>query len=688
MSSITEQVGRVVGGRYRLLAPIGTGASAQVFAAVDTRLGRRVAVKVLHPTLASDGAFLRRFRAEARLAASLDHPHVMRVFDWGEEAGGPYLVLELLTGGSLRGLLDQSARLSHSQVAAIGFEAASGLAYAHRRGIVHRDIKPGNLLFDDEGHLRIADFGVARAIAEAALTEPIGAMFGTARYSSPEQANGSSLDDRSDVYSLALVLYESSTGRVPFSADTVSATLMARVGATLPPSPALGPLAPILAAAAISEPFARLDASSLAAELDLLRRQLPKPEPLPLARIELGRDASRWADRDPTDFDVADLERLGIPAVEPIPLDAPPGGPGPDGHSTEELASDMSLIGLAPSTGVAAGVPADAVAGEAVGATVLLPRVSPEPLQPQVTPAPPRRRRRRRLVVGIVSGVLAACLAAAGITAAVVHYGVYSHVVPKVVGDDVAIATAMTRNAGLRLTVGTETYDVNAPAGQVIWQSIAPGRHERSGTYIIVTESKGPPPVAVPDLVKLTQKAARAKLTSGHLAWRTQLEFSETVGPGIVFGQYPKSTAGDQPWGSKVLLYVSKGPRPRIVPNLYDLSLKTAVADLQNQQLKYKLAPGQYSTVVPQGDVISQNPLEKASVRRYDVVSIVVSLGEPIVTIPHLRGLSVRQARSELKNLGLFVQVYGPASGGTVLFSDPSQGSSIREGQTVTLYTI
>ncbi len=236
MSSITEQVGRVVGGRYRLLAPIGAGASSQVFAAVDTRLGRRVAVKVLHPMLASDGSFLRRFRAEARLAASLDHPHVMRVFDWGEEEGGPYLVLELLTGGSLRGLLDTGARLSHAQVASLGSEAAAGMAYAHRRGIIHRDIKPGNLLFDDEGHLRIADFGVARAIAEAALTEPLGAIFGTARYASPEQANGSALDDRTDVYSLALVLYEALTGRVPFAADTVSGTLMARVDSTLPPA--------------------------------------------------------------------------------------------------------------------------------------------------------------------------------------------------------------------------------------------------------------------------------------------------------------------------------------------------------------------------------------------------------------------------------------------------------------------
>jgi len=167
-----------------------------------------------------------------------------------------------------------------------------------------------------------------------------------------------------------------------------------------------------------------------------------------------------------------------------------------------------------------------------------------------------------------------------------------------------------------------------------------------------------------------------------------QLDFSETVGPGIVFDQDPKPIAGDQAWGSKVVLYVSKGPHPRIVPALYDLPLNTAIADLHARQLKYALAPWQPSTSVPQGDVISQNPLEKASVGRYHVVSLVVSLGEPYVKIPHLRGLSVKRARSDLGHLGLLVQVYGPGSGGTVLFTDPSQGSSIREGQTVTLYTI
>ena len=181
---------------------------------------------------------------------------MLHVYDWGDDDGMPYLVLEYLGGGSLRSLLDAGRLLSPQQAATIGAEAANGLAYAHRRGLVHRDIKPANLLFDDDGRLLVADFGLARALAEAALTEPLGTVMGTARYASPEQVEGRPVDDRTDVYSLALTLYESVTGRVPFAGDTTVATLMARVGAVLPPARELGPLAPVLAQAAISEPLA------------------------------------------------------------------------------------------------------------------------------------------------------------------------------------------------------------------------------------------------------------------------------------------------------------------------------------------------------------------------------------------------------------------------------------------------
>ena len=245
MTRMTDQIGRVLGGRYRLLSPLGSGASAQVYLADDVRLRRRVAVKVLHPALADDESFLRRFRAEAQAAAALSHPHLLAVYDWSDD-DRPFLVTEYLAGGSLRAMLDAGHRLSPAQALVVGLEAARALDHAHRHGFVHRDIKPANLLFGDDGRLRVADFGLARAIAEAGWTEPTGAVLGTARYASPEQARGEALDGRSDVYSLALVLVEAVTGEVPFTADTTIGTLMARLDRSLDVPAELGPLAPAL----------------------------------------------------------------------------------------------------------------------------------------------------------------------------------------------------------------------------------------------------------------------------------------------------------------------------------------------------------------------------------------------------------------------------------------------------------
>ena len=228
LSGVADLVGRVLAGRYRLLAPIGTGASGRVYVADDVRLRRKVAVKVLHSALADDAGFLRRFRTEAQLAASLHHPNIMAVYDWGDD-GVPFMVLELLEGGSLRGMLDHERRLSPAQAAHVGRQVAAALEYAHSRGLVHRDVKPANLLFDEHGIVRVADFGLARALAEASWTEPAGAVLGTARYAAPEQGGAFPLDGRADLYALALVIIESVTGRVPLVADTPLGTLAAAV---------------------------------------------------------------------------------------------------------------------------------------------------------------------------------------------------------------------------------------------------------------------------------------------------------------------------------------------------------------------------------------------------------------------------------------------------------------------------
>jgi beta-lactam-binding protein with PASTA domain/tRNA A-37 threonylcarbamoyl transferase component Bud32 len=280
---IADAVGRVLGGQYRLIRPVGSGPSAHVYVAEDVTLRRRVAVKVLHPGLADDRAFLRRFREEAQVIATLEHPNIQRVYDWGEDGGSPYLVSELLEGGSLRALLDGGHLLTQSQVVALGLSAARALQHARSRGVVHGDIKPANLLFDHEGRLCVADFGLARALAAATWVEPA-----AGRYAAPEQALGLSVDSRADVYALALVLTEATTNVVPFASDTPVAALMARTARPLEGPEEAGPLAPIIEAAGTISPDDRLDPMALVRALESLASTLPVPGPMPLAGLPAG----------------------------------------------------------------------------------------------------------------------------------------------------------------------------------------------------------------------------------------------------------------------------------------------------------------------------------------------------------------------------------------------------------------
>ncbi|MCB1030465.1 MAG: PASTA domain-containing protein [Acidimicrobiales bacterium] len=354
---MTAEIGRVLGGRYRLIAPIGMGASAQVYLADDVKLRRRVALKMLHDALAGDSEFLRRFRAEARAAAALSHPNIMAVYDWsdGTEHGDvAFIVTEFLPGGSLRSLLDSGFRLSPAQALGVGLEAARALDYAHRRGFVHRDIKPANLLFGEEQRLRIADFGLARALAEAAWTEPQGAVLGTARYASPEQAKGERLSGKADVYALALVLVEAVTGEVPFVADTTLGTLMARVDRQLEVPDSLGPLKSVITEAGHPDPEQRIDAGTFARGLLRAAKELSRPAPLPLVGA-LAAGAVMADDLDPTVHANAPIE--GQPTdltSEDLDLEPPPW------VNQADQPEPFNMVGAAGAAGVIAAIDPDA----------------------------------------------------------------------------------------------------------------------------------------------------------------------------------------------------------------------------------------------------------------------------------------------------------------------------------------
>ncbi len=272
----------MLGGRYVLGRAMGTGVTGTVYGADDRQLGRQVAVKVLHEALAGDPVFVQKFYAEARTVATLQHPNVLTIYDWGVD-GSAYLVTEYLAGGSLRSLLDSGRTLSHSQALILGLEVCKALDYMHRSEIVHRDLKPANLLFSQDGHLKVSDFGLAAALAETSRTDIfVEGIVGTARFSSPEQAKGQLVDGRSDVYALALVLIEAVTGHVPFVEETLLGTLRARRRRDLPVPASMGPLGPAVAKAGSVDRSARPFADGFAKLLLQVSPALSRPEPLPL----------------------------------------------------------------------------------------------------------------------------------------------------------------------------------------------------------------------------------------------------------------------------------------------------------------------------------------------------------------------------------------------------------------------
>ena len=642
MPSLTDSIGRVLGDRYRLVTPLGTGASAHVYLADDVSLKRQVAIKVLHPALAGDQAFLKRFRAEARAVAALNHPNVLAVYDWGEQNGEPYLVLEYLAGGSLRQIFDSGTLLTPEQAVRIGIEACAGLDYAHRRGLIHRDIKPANLLFDADGRLRIADFGLARALAEAAWTEPDGAILGTARYAAPEQVEGWVLDGKADVYGLALVLYEGVTGESPFIGDTTVATLMARLGALLPQHEALGPLEEVLVWAAAPDPAERYDAAQFGAKLAELAATLPAPATLPLV-------TPHRAEEDPFLLSAA----VGLTTATERPAVARPGRP----------VGDLTELGL-PAAGT-----------------------------PDVTPDPDVVVARRRWPWLVAVGVVVAALLAVGTAWAVsTKFFTPSTPVPMLVGRTVASATSVANESHLHTRVSGRSTSITVPAGVVISQQPAArsGTSIKEGSTISLDVSTGLPLVAIPPITSFSNcQDAVAALAAVHLVGTcpaTAAVYSSSVASGAVIDTTPK---GQAPYGSTVTIMTSKGHAPVAVPAVTGPGSSYASAAAVLTPLGFAPARAdEYSSTVPKGEVIGTVPATTAGPVPYgSQVTVRVSLGPKPVTIPPLTGHSPGAAEAALAALGLHVGgPYGPPDSTTVVSTVPAAGSQVPVGSTVGVY--
>jgi serine/threonine-protein kinase len=620
--------------------------------------------------------------------ASLNHPHVLRVFDWGEDTDGPYLVLEYLGGGSLRDLLDRGVRLSHSQAAAIGTEVAQGLAYAHARGLVHRDIKPANLLFDEEGRVRVADFGVARALAEAAWTEPQGAMVGTARYMSPEAAEGRPVDGRADVYSLAIVLYEAVTGTVPFVTDTTMGTLAARIGQPLPHHSDLGPLDEVLRRAAAPDVATRLDAAGLAARLGALSSALPTPAPLPLVMNHGGATAPINGFRAPGVAELTEVAAITAAGTTAAAADA-----GAAMTAAGTAAAGTTGVIAAPDVGssATATVAAAAPVGTRAGPGEIF-DAEPHGAGPR-TPPPSRKAKRSHRRAWIIAAVVLVALLIAGGLAAAFNAKAFtpSHPVPALTGLSLEAAQSAASKVHMNVHAsGTRVHSITVATGDVVAQNPTAGTSQKEGSTVTVVLSSGLPSVSVPSLSGMTCAQATTTLEAAHFkAVCAPPRYDNTTPAGQLVVWSIGSTANptSAPYGSTITLVPSQGHSPVTVPAIpSNFTFSEAQAALQAVGLSASQNPQSNSTV-PAGNVIDTSPPSGTAAPYGSTVTVNVSTGAPTTQVPNVLNQNVAQATAHMVQAGLTVSgVSGPPNK-PVVGTQPAIGATVKVGSAVQLFT-
>ncbi len=640
-------VGRVVDGRYRVLGLLERGGMATVYTAHDERLDRVVALKIMHASLADDAGFVSRFVREAKSAARLTDPHVVSVFDQGSDEGLVYLVMEYVPGRTVRAVLHEHGALNPSQGLAILEPVLQALAAAHRAGLVHRDVKPENVLISDDGRVKVADFGLARAItASTNSTATQGVLIGTVAYLAPEQAEHGLADARSDVYSAGVLLYEMLTGSVPFTGETPLSVVYQHVNKDVPPPsrlrPDLGPAVDELVARATRrEPDRRFsDAGKFLEALRVVRRTLPAPQPLSVSSqtnqetvVIAAPGSVRYAEAGSSDVD---LRHTGVLSTEDL-----------EGISAASAAKTSKRSG-----------------GGKSGAR------------------PRSRRRRGPIALAILIG--AALLVGGG----AYWFGIGKSVaVPGVIGATLDEATTTLQAAGLTGDSAAEQFSETVEVGRVISTDPTAGNEVRSGSSVKLTVSKGAERYQVPDVVNKLEADAKTDLTNAGLRAVTgRSVYDEKIATGFVVRTDPKVGTPLRP-NTAVTLVLSKGPEPIPVPNVVGATNAAATQILRSRGFTVTSSEA-FSDTVNSGLVISVSPKAGTKLNKNDTVNLVVSKGPPPVTIPRVVGLSRDAAVARLTALGLKVRIakLGPTIVLNTVYSQyPGDGTVVRKGDTVTI---
>ena len=693
----------VLGGRYELLRRLAQGGMATVYLARDRQLDRHVALKMLHPQFAADPTFAERLRREAHAAAGLSHPNIVGVYDWGRQGERYFIVMEYVSGHSLAEIIAARGALDPMAAAAVAFEVAAALAFAHRGGIVHRDVKPQNVLLSADGHVKVTDFGIATMMGagrSAGLTET-GTVVGTASYLSPEQARGEPTDARSDLYSLGVVLYEMLAGRPPFRGDTPVAVAYQHVQDPPIPLNRIGvdvprPLENITMRLLAKDPEDRYSrAEDLRAHLQIIRERFEQDA------------ADRPAQPPPKSQQPAlapPPAPLPPPALSPLPPAPPttppprrrvaPGPPRQQPRAPEPARRrpPRPQVYRAPPTGITqwwtGRIPA-ARRPPGYGERPSAHRGGSRDIYGRLE----RQRRSGLFYVGfavllvvllVMVVVLVNVLNPSEDTGTPAPAAV---AVPSVFQIDEAVAVRALESAGFAvLTVREQNAEI--PAGRVFDQEPRAGAKLAPGSTITLTISAGASAVPVPNVLGWQAiDAERALRTAGFAVNLLQVASERPAGE--VLQQEPSPLVAQQ-LGAPVTLNISAGPAAILVPNVAGMDDVSAAVAITNAGLTVHLQ-SEPSETVAEGVVTRTQPPSGTQVAEGSQIFVYASSGPAVLLMPDLTGLNPTTALIQLDTLGMTaaVEVVAPLpdeTPGLIVSQTPAPGTSITPGSILTLY--
>ena len=671
MSSSDPLVGHVLDGRYEILRKLARGGMATVYLASDRRLTRTVAVKVMHDSLGGDPEFVTRFDREARAAARLSHPNVVAVFDQGIDAGRPYIVMEYVEGCTLRHLITRESPMSAERALDLLLPVITAVAAAHEAGIIHRDLKPENVLISERGQIKVADFGLARAVTAHTATAT-GTLIGTVSYIAPELVTTGKGDTRADVYALGVVLFEMLTGRKPHTGETPIQVAYAHVHNEIPAPSTHAP------AGRTIPPY--LDAMVTAATT---RDKTSRPADATVLLDHARRARRALADGVTDDPALAHAMRATTLEGANAPTEQVPAlvGAGAVAASAAAASAQTTVVNrtatlrFTPSTPVSPGhppvtdgMPYYDLPGE--------PPAAVQHLQKRQV-----KRRRRGLVSFIVVLLLAAAL---GVGAWWMFSGRFI--------DTPAFALMTQKNAeqfaadqGLVISFENEFHE-EIKAGQVIRTNPVEGSPMLRGGSIVAYLSKGPERFDVPPLDGLTLDGAEATLAEQNLALgEVTEEFHETAPVDTIIGQ-TKEAGEKAKRGAKIGVTISKGPPPVEIISFKNKPFTDAEAHYKAAGLEVEIAEEKFHDEIKAGSVISSSP-SKGTLSRGETISFVVSKGPELIKVPNLYLKPADEAKKILTDLGFKVKLsYGDVNWfNRVAKSTPGFGEMAPKGSTITL---